>query len=347
MGCRAPNRARPTLHGPPTPRKPRRSSPPSAAARRPVLPPVRPASIRKGPTGKHPGGQNIVSRRHRRVQPNWHRATIGSRAHQHADEFPGESLAPEPSFEEIAAARPVPPPAAPLAAVPPAATSPVAGLNAADPAAVDSNAGEPTAGEPNAVDPARKPDVAGAAYAVAGGFQPSHYWTWRLLTDGYSPADCAAIRGMAADVVLDHALRAIDNGWAVEVGWLLPSDLVSRLEKLIGDREPERIRPLLAKLPRGTRYEEVQLFLKCRFPPPTGRCDYSRRSGRRLMGRGGQPRPVRRFRVRVLREAHRDVRLLCFGRGTGTRERSSGSCRVFHKSCTGLWPAPQKLIHVI
>ncbi len=73
------------------------------------------------------------------------------------------------------------------------------------------------------------------------------------------------IRGMSGEVVLDHALRAIDSGWVVKAEWLLDPQLMTRLAELVGPVQPERIRPLLAKLPNGTRYEEVQLFLKCRF----------------------------------------------------------------------------------
>ncbi len=51
------------------------------------------------------------------------------------------------------------------------------------------------------------------------GSQPSHYWTWRLLTAGFAPEECAAIRGLSADVVLDHALRAADCGWPVQAEW--------------------------------------------------------------------------------------------------------------------------------
>jgi hypothetical protein len=73
-----------------------------------------------------------------------------------------------------------------------------------------------------------------------------------------------AIRGLAADVVLDHALRAADCGWPVQADWFLTPGLIGRLEKLIGNEPPARIRPLLARLPSGTRYEHVQLYLKCR-----------------------------------------------------------------------------------
>jgi len=93
---------------------------------------------------------------------------------------------------------------------------------------------------------------------------PSHYWTWRLLSGGFTPDECAAIRGISTDVVLDHALRSIDSNWPVEPGWFLSDSLMTRLEKLIGADTPPRIRPLLSRLPKGTRYEHVQLFIKCR-----------------------------------------------------------------------------------
>ncbi len=117
----------------------------------------------------------------------------------------------------------------------------------------------------------------GAARPPAGS-QPSHYWTWRLLSAGFVPEECAAIRGLGADVVLDHALRAGDCGLPIQADWFLTPSLIARLDKLIGDEPPERIRPLLARLPAGTRYEHVQLYLKCRsqsadepdFPGPTG-----------------------------------------------------------------------------
>ena len=65
-------------------------------------------------------------------------------------------------------------------------------------------------------------------------------------------------------MVLDHALRAADCGWPVHVEWFLPRELIARLEKLIGDEPPARIRPMLARLPAGTRYEQIQFYLKCR-----------------------------------------------------------------------------------
>jgi ATP-dependent DNA helicase RecQ len=94
--------------------------------------------------------------------------------------------------------------------------------------------------------------------------QPQHYWTWRLLSQGFKVDECMQIRGLAREVVLDHALRAMESGCRVEVGWFLSPHVCQAISQVVGDAVPARIRPLMAKLPAGIRYEEVQLFLKCR-----------------------------------------------------------------------------------
>jgi hypothetical protein len=94
--------------------------------------------------------------------------------------------------------------------------------------------------------------------------QPPYYWTWRLLASGFSLDECMAIRSLRRADILDHALRAAESGLAVRPEWCLGPALLSALEGVVGETAPQQIRPLLAQLPPGTRYEEVQLFLKCR-----------------------------------------------------------------------------------
>ncbi len=94
--------------------------------------------------------------------------------------------------------------------------------------------------------------------------RPSHYWTWRLLAAGFTPEECATIRCLSAEVVLDHALRAADSGLEVDAAWFLSPESIARIEQALGPDSPARIRPLLERLPRGTRYEAVQLVLKSR-----------------------------------------------------------------------------------
>jgi hypothetical protein len=84
------------------------------------------------------------------------------------------------------------------------------------------------------------------------------------LSAGFTPDECAAIRSLSRDVVLDHALRAADGGLEIDAAWFLAPDLVAQIRQVTGEAAPGRIRPLLDKLPRGTRYEDVQLVVKSR-----------------------------------------------------------------------------------
>jgi hypothetical protein len=59
-------------------------------------------------------------------------------------------------------------------------------------------------------------------------------------------------------------LRAIEEGLPVLAETCLPPELVAALKGVIGSTEPAQIRPLLARLPAGTSYQEVELFLKSR-----------------------------------------------------------------------------------
>ncbi|HEY2895385.1 MAG TPA: RQC domain-containing protein, partial [Pirellulales bacterium] len=94
--------------------------------------------------------------------------------------------------------------------------------------------------------------------------QPTHYWTWRLLTSGFTPGECAAVRALEPEVVLDHALRAADAGLPIQASWFLSEEQIRQIDAVIGSPGVARIRPLLERLPRGTRYEAVQLVLKAR-----------------------------------------------------------------------------------
>lgn len=99
----------------------------------------------------------------------------------------------------------------------------------------------------------------------------SHYWTWKVLTAGFTVDECRHIRGMSADTILDHALRAVEQGLPVDLAWFLAPREIAAIEEVVGTEPPERIRPLLAKLPQAIRYEHVQLFLRCRLAEVSGR----------------------------------------------------------------------------
>ncbi len=100
----------------------------------------------------------------------------------------------------------------------------------------------------------------------AAASRPPHYWTWRLLSTGFTVEECAAARGLSPQAVLDHALRAVEEGWRVEARWCLPPELLAAVSAVVGEERPRQIRPLLAQLPPGTSYQQVEIFLKCRGP---------------------------------------------------------------------------------
>jgi len=94
--------------------------------------------------------------------------------------------------------------------------------------------------------------------------RPSHYWTWRLLSAGFPLDECQAIRGIGRDAVLDHLVRAVEEGWPVRAEWCLSAELLEALRRAVGSERSPDVRSLLSRLPPGTRAGEVELFLRCR-----------------------------------------------------------------------------------
>jgi ATP-dependent DNA helicase RecQ len=94
--------------------------------------------------------------------------------------------------------------------------------------------------------------------------RPSYYWTWRLLSQGFPADECQAIRGITREALLDHVIQAAESGLEIRAAWCLPAATITALDVAVGKNPSKQIRPLLAQLPPGTRYEEVQIYLKCR-----------------------------------------------------------------------------------
>ncbi|HZZ73827.1 MAG TPA: RecQ family ATP-dependent DNA helicase [Pirellulales bacterium] len=94
--------------------------------------------------------------------------------------------------------------------------------------------------------------------------RPPYYWTWRLLSSGYTPSECAAIRQLSFEEILQHALEALAAELPVEESWFIPPALAERLHALVDLNEPQPIRHLLQALPRDTGQLQVQWYLKCR-----------------------------------------------------------------------------------
>ena len=120
-----------------------------------------------------------------------------------------------------------------------------------------SPAPSPPSPAPNPPNPAPNPPSPASRH-------PDHYWTWRLLSAGFDAGECAAIRGVGRQVILGHALRALEDGLPVRCDSCLSRELIASLEKVQWPRDPGAIRSVLPHLPVDATDEEVQLFLNCR-----------------------------------------------------------------------------------
>lgn len=94
--------------------------------------------------------------------------------------------------------------------------------------------------------------------------RPAHYWTWQLFAAGYSSEECQAIRRIAEGVIFDHLVHAARDGLKVDPRWMLTGEQWQSLQTLIGHSSPAEIQPLLAKLPPGLKYRDVQFYLLTR-----------------------------------------------------------------------------------
>ena len=91
-----------------------------------------------------------------------------------------------------------------------------------------------------------------------------YYWTWRLFAAGFSTSQCIAIRYTQFDTILDHLLRAVEDGLEVDPHWVLPAEQLSILDDFLRDSHHLPRNPALHELPVELSQGELQLYLKCR-----------------------------------------------------------------------------------
>lgn len=92
--------------------------------------------------------------------------------------------------------------------------------------------------------------------------KPSFYWTWRLLSDGYSPAHLQQVRGIELGTVFDHAILAALNQLPTELTWLLSNSDIEAIQKLIDEMGTDEFSELLNELPPNLSAQQVQFYLK-------------------------------------------------------------------------------------
>ena len=100
--------------------------------------------------------------------------------------------------------------------------------------------------------------------AASSTAKPSFYWTWKLLSEGYSVDQIQQVRNLDADTVLEHAVRAAEDQLQVEPGWVLSNTKQTFLNQFVDQHSDQRPAGLLSKLPAGVTAHELLLFLACR-----------------------------------------------------------------------------------
>jgi ATP-dependent DNA helicase RecQ len=91
-----------------------------------------------------------------------------------------------------------------------------------------------------------------------------HYWTWRVMHAGFSAAECREIRRLDEDTFCDHVLRSARDGRPIDAAWVLTREQLATLSAAVGDGSPERLQAVLARLPTGIKYRDVQVYLLSR-----------------------------------------------------------------------------------
>ncbi len=133
-----------------------------------------------------------------------------------------------------------------------------------EPEPISRTAGQSSSGTPAAQTREIHPPHPPANPAAVNHTPSPHYWTWRILSSGFTSDECRQIRKLDDDTIFDHVLRAAREGHAVQAAWVLSSEQIAKLDQAIGDGEQSRINAVLAKLPAGIKYRDVQLYLLAR-----------------------------------------------------------------------------------
>ena len=92
--------------------------------------------------------------------------------------------------------------------------------------------------------------------------QPSFYWTWRLLTQGYRPHHIQQVRNLDQSTIFSHALRAAESNMPMKAQWLMDEAQIATLESFVAAHPNQRTASMLSNLPDGITADQLLLFLK-------------------------------------------------------------------------------------
>jgi ATP-dependent DNA helicase RecQ len=112
------------------------------------------------------------------------------------------------------------------------------------------------AAEGDEVDPSR----AEVSATIASRESSPHYWTWRLLTAGFSAEECQQIRALDRTAIVQHVLAIAREGGRFELAWIMTRQRQAELEHLLANGAAKSLPAILSSLPPGLAAEEAELF---------------------------------------------------------------------------------------
>ena len=136
------------------------------------------------------------------------------------------------------------------------------GLNKASPETISAKVGEDDGLNETTAAPTQTIERHDSAESSIA--RPNFYWTWKLLSEGYSVSEVEQVRNVDQQTVLEHTLRAAEDDLTVEPGWVLTATKQTFLRQFVDQHSDQRPAGLLSKLPAGVSSNELLLFLACR-----------------------------------------------------------------------------------
>ncbi len=115
-------------------------------------------------------------------------------------------------------------------------------------------------GEPAAAARVQRIDLAEEENTV----KPSFYWTWKLLSDGYSKRQVEQARQINGEMLASHLLMAGENQLSLQPAWLLTSDDIERLQQYLRDQRTDDKTKLVSNLPGCLTTQKLMYYLQLR-----------------------------------------------------------------------------------
>lgn len=113
------------------------------------------------------------------------------------------------------------------------------------------------------VDAAQEETPAPKELPDRGQSRPSHYWTWRLIRDGYSIEHVEAIRGLDFKAICEQLYRAASEGHPVDLEAIFGSETCESISEYLKQNTDVKLPSLLSSAPPSINPAQLILFHKC------------------------------------------------------------------------------------